>query len=130
MKCIPPALIITLWLTATAAGARAANFVASCDKDSIKVSGTTLTANCKTIFGQSRCSRLDLNRCLRNSYGTLQADPTGAGPHLRDQCIQCSNGKDGGFNVDGGPALIHCQCNPGTGAAQVNWPTAFFDTSQ
>jgi hypothetical protein len=69
--------VLTLGLATT--GALAANFVASCDKDSIKVSGGTLTANCKNIFGQSRCSKLDLNRCLKNSYGTLQADPTGAG---------------------------------------------------
>lgn len=63
----------------TTTGAMAANFVGSCDANSVKLSGRTLTANCRNIVGQMRCSRLDLNRCLKNSYGSLQADPTGAG---------------------------------------------------
>jgi hypothetical protein len=25
---------------------------------------------------------------------------------------------------------MYCNCNPGTGAAQSNWPTAIFDLSQ
>jgi hypothetical protein len=62
-----------------ATGVLAANFSGSCETSSIKVSGRTLTANCKNIFGQLKCSKLDLNRCLKNNYGRLAADPTGAG---------------------------------------------------
>lgn len=51
-------------------------------------------------------------------------------PHL-DQCIECTNGKpDNGLIVDAGPTLMYCKCNPGTGAAQADWPTAIFDLSQ
>ena len=49
-------------------------------------------------------------------------------PHL-DQCINCSNSKDNGFFIAGGPSLVQCQCNPGTGVAQASWPTAFIDLS-
>lgn len=69
--------LVVLGLGAT--GALAANFSGSCETGSIKVSGRTLTANCKNIFGQLKCSKLDLNRCLKNNYGRLAADPTGAG---------------------------------------------------
>ncbi|KAK4153046.1 hypothetical protein C8A00DRAFT_15692 [Chaetomidium leptoderma] len=127
MKSILSVLVLGLGAT----GALAANFVGSCDGNSIKVSGRTLTANCRNIFGQLKCSRLDLNRCLKNSYGSLQADPNGSGAHIGDQCIQCNNGKpDNGLIVDGGPSLMYCKCNPGTGASQANWPTAIFDLGQ
>ncbi|AEO63132.1 uncharacterized protein THITE_2043158 [Thermothielavioides terrestris NRRL 8126] len=130
MKSISCLLVLGLGATGALA-ATAANFLGSCDANSIKVSGRTLTANCKDIFGQSKCSKLDLNRCIKNNYGSLEADPTGAGPHLGDQCVQCSNSpQTTGFIVNGGPTLMHCQCNPGTGAAQANWPTAMFDLSQ
>jgi hypothetical protein len=124
MKSILSILVLGL----SASGALAANFAGSCETNSIKVSGRTLTANCRNIFGQYKCSKLDLNRCLKNSYGTLQPDPSGNGAHLGDQCIQCTNGKpDNGLIVDAGPSLMYCKCNPGTGAAQANWPTAIFD---
>jgi hypothetical protein len=69
--------LVVLGLTAT--GALADNFAGSCDTNSIKFSGRTLTANCKNIFGQLKCSKLDLNNCLKNNYGSLQADPKGTG---------------------------------------------------
>jgi hypothetical protein len=75
MKSILSVLVLGLGAT----GALGANFVDSCDAKSVKVNGRTLTANCKNIFGQLKCSKLDLNRCLKNVYGRLQADPTGAG---------------------------------------------------
>jgi hypothetical protein len=51
-------------------------------------------------------------------------------PHL-SQCVGCTNGKpENGLIVDAGPSLMYCNCNPGTGAAQSNWPTAIFDLSQ
>ena len=75
MKSVLSVLVLGLGAT----GALGANFVGSCDANSAKVSGKTLTANCKNIFGQLKCSKLDLNRCLKNSYGTLQADASGAG---------------------------------------------------
>jgi hypothetical protein len=62
-----------------ALAAPAANFVGSCDANSIRISDKILTANCRNIKGQLTCSKLDLGRCLKNSYGSLQADPTGAG---------------------------------------------------
>jgi hypothetical protein len=52
-------------------------------------------------------------------------------PHIGDQCINCTNGKpENGLIVDAPPSLIYCQCNPGTGAARADWPTAIFDLSQ
>jgi hypothetical protein len=59
--------------------ATADNFVASCDANSVKISGRTLTANCKDIFGNFQCSKLDLNKCLKNTYGSIQEDPKGDG---------------------------------------------------
>lgn len=50
-------------------------------------------------------------------------------PHFGDQCFACSNDKtSSGFQIDN-PTLLHCQCDPGTGAASYNWPTAVFDIS-
>ncbi|OIW29394.1 hypothetical protein CONLIGDRAFT_713935 [Coniochaeta ligniaria NRRL 30616] len=103
------------------------NFVASCDANSVKVSGRYLTANCKDVVGILQCSKLDLNPCLKNNYGSLQEDPKGDGPHFGDQCIACSNDKTTSGVLINGPTLLHCQCDPKTGAAQVNWPTAIFD---
>jgi hypothetical protein len=52
-------------------------------------------------------------------------------PHIGDQCINCTNGKpENGLIVDAPPSLLYCQCNPGTGAARADWPTAIFDLSQ
>ncbi|KAK0735363.1 hypothetical protein B0T21DRAFT_411996 [Apiosordaria backusii] len=109
-------------------GATTDNFIGSCDASSVKVSGRVITANCKNILGQLKCSRLDLNKCIKNSYGRLQADPTGSAPGFGDQCIECSNGKTtDGLLLGNSPTLLHCKCNPGTGAAQANWPTAIID---
>lgn len=69
----------TLFFALAVSAAPLDNFIGSCDAGSVKVSGRTLTANCKNIVGQSVCSKLDLNRCIKNSYGQLQPDPTGAG---------------------------------------------------
>ena len=62
-----------------AMAAIASDFVGSCDASTLKLSGKILTGNCKNIFGQLTCSKLDLNRCLKNNYGRLQEDPLGAG---------------------------------------------------
>ncbi|EGS17541.1 uncharacterized protein CTHT_0068720 [Thermochaetoides thermophila DSM 1495] len=89
-----------------------------------------LTANCRTTTGQYKCSKLDLNNCIKNSYGRLQEDPTGSGPHFGDpnQCLECSNNSpSNGLTIGITPALLWCKCNPGTGAAQASWPTAIFD---
>ncbi|KAM7210931.1 Cyanovirin-N [Rhypophila decipiens] len=124
-------LLTTTLLGATtsyaAAAAPAQNFFNSCSDSSIKVTGKILQASCRNIKGDLKCSKLDLNKCIRNSYGTLEPDPKGSGPHFGDQCINCSNGRDSGFVVAGGPTLVHCQCNPGTAIAQSAWPTAFID---
>lgn len=55
------------------------DFVTSCDSATIKVSGQYLTAKCRNIVGAQACSKLDLNNCLKNSYGNLLADPTSEG---------------------------------------------------
>ncbi|KAK4246114.1 Cyanovirin-N [Corynascus novoguineensis] len=124
MKSILSLLVLGLGAT----GALADNFTGSCDANSIKVSGKTLTAKCKNIFGQSKCSKLNLNKCIKNVYGRLQEDPTGAGPHYGDHCIECTNKvPDGGLIIGVEPSLIYCKCDPGTGAAKANWPTAIFD---
>ncbi|KAK3936618.1 hypothetical protein QBC46DRAFT_321115 [Diplogelasinospora grovesii] len=118
---------LALGLAAAAATAAADNFIGSCDADSVKIiSGKVLTANCRQISGPLRCSRLDLNRCLKNTYGSLQADPTGSGPHFGDQCVDCSNSKTNDGILINAPTLLHCACDPGTGAAQASWPTAIF----
>lgn len=62
-----------------ASGVAADNFIASCNSDSVKISGKYVTANCKTITGQLKCTRLDLSNCLKNNYGSLQDDPSGKG---------------------------------------------------
>ena len=52
-------------------------------------------------------------------------------PSFGDQCIECSNGETTeGLLLGGGTTLMHCKCNPGTGAAQSSWPTAFIDLSE
>ncbi|KAL2152291.1 hypothetical protein VTH82DRAFT_5475 [Thermothelomyces myriococcoides] len=124
MKSNPSVLVLGLGASA----ALAANFSNSCDAASIKVSGNILTATCSTIFGQPKCSKLDLDKCIKNEGGTLRADPSGTGPHLGDQCVECTNDQlDDGSVIGGQPSFISCKCNPGTGAAQVDWPTAIFD---
>ncbi|KAK4169042.1 Cyanovirin-N [Cladorrhinum sp. PSN259] len=111
-----------------APAALADNFVTSCDSASVKVSGRTITANCRNILGQLKCSRLDLSRCVKNQYGRLQADPNASGPFFSDECIDCSNdATTDGLLLGGGTTLMHCKCNPGTGAGQASWPTAFID---
>lgn len=77
MRLLVPGLFI-----ATLAAARPAladNFSASCDTDSIVIAGTIVTATCKTLVGGKRCSKLDLNQCLKNTYGAIQDDPDGKG---------------------------------------------------
>ncbi len=69
--------VLVLGLGAT--GALASEFVPSCDASTVKVVGKFLTGNCKNIFGQLKCSKLDLNKCIKNNYGRLQEDPLGAG---------------------------------------------------
>jgi len=98
-----------------------------CDDTTITVSGTILQANCRGITGDMVCSRLDLNTCILNRSGSLQADPSGQGPHFGQQCINCSNAPTTSGVILNDPTMLHCKCNPGTGAAQANWPTAIID---
>jgi hypothetical protein len=67
--------------------------------------------------------------CYRKT-GLARAD--NKRPHL-DQCINCTNTKPTTglvTGIDAGPSLMYCQCNPGNGAAQANWPTAVFDLGE
>ncbi|KAK3370439.1 hypothetical protein B0H63DRAFT_528160 [Podospora didyma] len=121
-------VLITLASLAVLAPAVAENFIGSCDASTVKVTGRILTANCRNIAGALKCTRLDLNQCVKNTYGSLQADPTATGPHFGDQCIECSNSKtSSGIILGDNPTLVHCQCNPGSGVSQAGWPTAIFD---
>ena len=54
-------------------------FLSSCDSNTIEIDGTILTAYCTNIVKDMTCSRLDLGRCLRNDYGSIQDDPVGEG---------------------------------------------------
>ncbi|KAK0727527.1 hypothetical protein B0T26DRAFT_747839 [Lasiosphaeria miniovina] len=122
-----PLRLVAAGLAAAGSG-MTENFIGSCDASTVQVSGRILTASCRNIFGALRCSRLDLGQCLKNTYGSLQADPAGTGPHFGDQCVECSNSKTlGGILLGDNPSLVHCQCDPGTGASQASWPTAIFD---
>jgi len=75
---------------AFAAGALAADgeFITTCDANTLKVTGSILTAQCRDILGTVSCSRLDLAKCLKNSYGTLSTDPVGAGYVFTNECKQ------------------------------------------
>jgi hypothetical protein len=59
--------------------ALADNFIASCVANSVQASGNVLTAQCYDISRNLRCTRLDLSRCLKNVYGSIQADPNADG---------------------------------------------------
>lgn len=76
MKCFIKAIIVSALVVGPVV---ADNFFASCDANSVKMSGRYLTANCKDVVGILQCSKLDLNRCLKNVYGSLQADQNGDG---------------------------------------------------
>ncbi|KAK4223521.1 Cyanovirin-N [Podospora fimiseda] len=122
--------LITTILLSFFALTKADDFLSSCDASSVRLlsSGRILTATCRNILGQPKCSRLDLSRCIKNSYGRLEADASASGPFFLDQCIECGNGPTtDGLLVGGGTTLLHCRCNPGTGAGQAGWPTAFID---
>ena len=113
--------------------AAAQSFTTSCKLDTVKVDGRWLTAECNNILRTaSRCTKLDLNNCLKNNFGRLEDDVFGTGPHYADknQCVNCTNKKpSGGFIIGNGNTATQmtCQCNPGTGVAQANWPTAVID---
>lgn len=82
LKPLKMKLTLTCLLTAAVyvAGAIAeGEFLNTCDIKSVKVSGKTLTAKCKNILGQEKCNKLELNKCLKNLYGTIAVDPVGAG---------------------------------------------------
>jgi len=78
MKLSIQTTFVTLALSVGGVAADGA-FLASCESASVKVRGNTMTANCKNIVGILRCSTLNLNNCLRNSYGLIQTDPSGSG---------------------------------------------------
>lgn len=71
--------ISSVLLLAAATPTLAANFLGSCSADSVVIDGKILTAKCRTISGQLKCTKLDLNNCLKNTYGSLQSDPEGDG---------------------------------------------------
>jgi len=98
-----------------------------CESNTITVSGTILSASCRDITGSYVCTTLDLNTCIKNVGGSLQADPSSSGPHFGSSCINCSNAATTSGILEDEPTLLHCQCNPGTGVSQSSWPTAIID---
>lgn len=54
-------------------------FITSCDASTIKVKDKFLTATCSNIIGVKKCSKLDLNKCLKNQFGQLVVDSLGIG---------------------------------------------------
>lgn len=126
------AILPTVSLLATLLhGVNGDNFLASCNPASVKISGSgsgiIVQATCRSITGEVFCSRLNIGQCLKNIYGSIQDDPNREGPSITEQCINCSNDKPTSGILISGPSLLHCQCNPGTGVAMQNWPTAIFD---
>ncbi|KAK7994698.1 hypothetical protein PG990_013471 [Apiospora arundinis] len=103
------------------AQASAENFGASCEMDTVKVSGRTMTGACHPVSGELVCSSLDLNECVTNSNGQLESPGNG----YFYSCRNCSNGKTtSGLLIDD-PAFLHCDCS--AGANDWNWPTAVID---
>jgi len=62
--------VVSLMLSSQTA---AENFGASCQMDTVKVSGRTMTGACYAVSGELVCSRLDLNTCMTNANGQLQS---------------------------------------------------------
>ncbi|KAK6835976.1 hypothetical protein PG987_006471 [Apiospora arundinis] len=86
------------------AQASAENFGASCEMDTVKVSGRTMTGACHPVSGE-------LLESPGNGYFY--------------SCRNCSNGKTtSGLLIDD-PAFLHCDCS--AGANDWNWPTAVID---
>jgi hypothetical protein len=75
MKFWFSSLVTLCWLSLASAD----GFLTSCDPNSILLEGTILTANCLNIVKDMVCSSLDLGRCLKNRYGSIQDDPDGDG---------------------------------------------------
>jgi len=68
--------------------AQQGGFLQTCE--SIKLRGRYLTATCNSITGgNQRCSRLDLNKCLKNQFGQLVADSLGMGYLLLSLLFSC-----------------------------------------
>jgi hypothetical protein len=62
------------------ATAQLTGFTNTCQVDTVKVEGRWLTAQCHNILGtETRCSKLDLNSCLKNNSGRLEDDVFGTG---------------------------------------------------
>jgi len=77
----PPLTTLALALLAagTATG-QLTGFTNTCQVDTVKVEGRWLTAQCHNILGtETRCSKLDLNSCLKNNSGRLEDDVFGTG---------------------------------------------------
>jgi len=68
--------VLANWLVSLASGDQ---FGTSCDPNTIQLDGLILTADCLNVVKDMTCSRLDLGKCLKNRYGSIQDDPTGEG---------------------------------------------------
>ncbi|KAK8124025.1 hypothetical protein PG999_003943 [Apiospora kogelbergensis] len=113
--------VVSLMLSPQAA---AENFGASCEMDTVKVSGRTMTGACHDVSGALVCSKLDMNTCLTNAHGQLESPGEGYFYSCRD----CSNGKTtSGLFLDD-PAFLHCDCSAGNNS--WDWPTAVIDMSK
>lgn len=78
----PPSPLPTLLalLLTTPTTAQLTGFTSTCLVSTVKVDGRWLTAQCHNILGtETRCSKLDLNSCLKNNSGRLEDDVFGTG---------------------------------------------------
>ena len=69
-----------LALFAAGGTAQLRGFTSTCQTETVKVEGRWLTAQCRNILNtEARCSKLDLNNCLKNNFGRLEDDVFGTG---------------------------------------------------
>lgn len=79
LRCFFLAFIPALTIAGEGSRAPASQFMGSCNPSTIKLNGVKLTATCYNIVGEGTCSTLDLSKCLKNVYGSIQDDPDGRG---------------------------------------------------
>lgn len=77
---LTPLTLALLLTTPSITTAQLTGFTSTCLVSTVKVDGRWLTAQCHNILGtETRCSKLDLNSCLKNNSGRLEDDVFGTG---------------------------------------------------
>lgn len=94
-------------LVALVAGATAQNFQASCSSWSLSRDSHYLVGKCSAVDGSKHDAAVDLNSCIGNREGSLQAGGTGYSFSCRNCAVGC------------GATTLSCACFTSAGA-QVN----------